>query len=342
MRSVLAGRTIVGMGAHESSPPPGGLSRRRLLAGLGAATGAAGLLGQLPGGAVVAGSVRPSTGPSPSAWPLAFDLPSPDLTYVGVDAAAFHVHAGMVADRYSDDDSGTGHANPPGVIAAPVHLPSGAVVRSISVAYVGNGHRMQLWRRRMTAASTLDTPGPTAVFDEVLPDQGAGSSAETFTTEHEVAADSSYTLRSPVAAGQSVLGVTIGYEPPPIDTAGSGGGLAIVPIDPPTRPLDTRQPGPQQGKLQADEERVVELGLPPGAEGAVINLTITGTETDFGYVSVYRAGIPWPGNSSINWSSPELTAANGVITAVDDQGRIAIRGGEAATHVVIDLVGALV
>ncbi|MEX2626651.1 MAG: hypothetical protein WD225_07185, partial [Ilumatobacteraceae bacterium] len=91
-----------------------------------------------------------------------------------------------------------------------------------------------------------------------------------------------------------------------------------------------------------EEERVVELGLPDGASGAVVNVTITGTESSFGYVSVYRAGIDWPGNSTINWSSPELTAANSAITSVDDQGRIVIRGGEAATHVVIDLVGALV
>ncbi|MEX2627536.1 MAG: hypothetical protein WD225_11685, partial [Ilumatobacteraceae bacterium] len=168
---------------------------------------------------------------------------------------------------------------------------------------------------------------------------GSDPRAETVDVAAAVPDAVACSLRSACPAGTSVFGAVVGYELP---LSKGATGLAIVPIDPPTRPLDTRQPGPQTGKLQASEERVIDLGLPAGAEGAIINLTITGTETDFGYVSVYRAGIAWPGNSSINWSSPELTTANGVITAVDDQGRITIRGGEAATHVVIDLVGALV
>jgi hypothetical protein len=43
-------------------------------------------------------------------------------------------------------------------------------------------------------------------------------------------------------------GRTGGYQP-----AATSAGLGIVTIDPSTRPLDTRQPGPQQGKLQSGE-----------------------------------------------------------------------------------------
>lgn len=90
-------------------------------------------------------------------------------------------------------------------------------------------------------------------------------------------------------------------------------------------------------------EGTVSAGRPRSSTGVrsqrVRNLTITNTESSFGFVSVYRAGIDWPGNSSINWSSPGLTAANAVISAVDDQGRIDLRAGEAATHAIVDVVG---
>ncbi len=326
-------RTIVGMTEHVPSPS-GGLSRRQLIAGLGAATGAAGLLAGLPGGAVVAGSVTPALAGRTARLPQVLQPPSADLSYIGIDSFGFST---PLNDRYSDDTSGTGALMPPDRLTAPLSLPAGSVVKQINVAYIGTPG-VQLWRRRLATPQEGGPNPPAAVFSETAPDQGGGPRAHTFDTDVTIAADSTYSLRMPIDVGESIFGVTIGYEAP----ASATGALGLVPIDPPTRPLDTRQPGPQTGKLQAGEERIVELGLPDGAAGAVINLTITGTETDFGFVSVYRAGIPWPGNSSINWSSPELTAANGVITAVDDQGRITIRGGEAATHVVIDLVGALV
>lgn len=280
---------------------------------------------------MVAGPTAPALGGAPASFPLAFMPPSPDLTYIGIDATAFDGFDAAANARYVNDESGAG-ANVDGVIAAPLVLPSGSVVRSVSVAYVGSGHRIQLWRRRMTEASTLDTAGPMMVLDEMLPDQGAGSHAETFTTSYTVAADSTYSLRSPVTAGQSILGVTVGYTP---RTQG------FVPIDPPERPFDTRRAA-QGPKLQAEEPRTVDLELPAGAKGAVLNLTITETESSFGFVSVYRAGIDWPENSSINWSSPGLSAANTVITAVDDQGRVAVRAGEAPTHAIIDVIGYLI
>jgi hypothetical protein len=321
---------------NDAHPSPGaGISRRHLIAGLGAASGAAGLLASLPGGSVVAGPVAPALAGGPGGLPQVLVPPSSDLSYIGIDSFGFSTPGN---DRYSDDTSGTGALMPPDVIVAPLSLPAGSVVRQLNVAYIGTPG-VQLWRRRLATPQDLSpTNPPAAVFDQPAPDQGGGPRAHSFDTDITIAADSTYSLRMPVEAGESIFGVTIGYEAPSPAT----GALGIVPIDPPTRPLDTRQPGPQQGKLAAGEERVVQLGLPDGAAGAIINLTITQTETTFGYVSVYRAGIAWPGNSSINWSSPELTAANGVITAVDDQGRITIRGGEAATHVVIDLVGALI
>jgi hypothetical protein len=54
------------------------------------------------------------------------------------------------------------------------------------------------------------------------------------------------------------------------------------------------------------------------------------------------AGVAWPNNSSINWGASNQTIANGVITAVDGNGNIKIRGGGNPTHVIIDRIGFMV
>jgi hypothetical protein len=70
----------------------------------------------------------------------------------------------------------------------------------------------------------------------------------------------------------------------------------------------------------------------------VINLTVTGTEAA-GFVAVFAADVPYPGNSNINWSASGQNIANGVITATDRSGNVKIRGGVNATDVVIDVQG---
>ena len=69
-------------------------------------------------------------------------------------------------------------------------------------------------------------------------------------------------------------------------------------------------------------------------------VTIADTEGPSGYVAVFPAGVAWPGNSSINWSSPGSIAANTVITATTN-GQIKVRGGENPTHIIIDVLGSL-
>lgn len=319
---------------HQSSPTDGGISRRHLIAGLGAASGAAGLLAAFPGGSVSAGPVAAGVGTASVSVPEVLAPLIADLTYVQIDAYAFF-NANTSAphpSRIVDNLTGANPVPTPGTLVTPLPVPSGGRMRQINLSYLGTP-TVQVWRRPLA-----DPRDEESLVNETLPAHtGSDPRAESIAVDLPVDDAVAYTLRVACPAGTSVFGATIGYE-----STADEGVLGILPIDPPTRPLDTRQPGPLTGKLAAGEERVVELGLPAGAAGAVINLTITGTESNFGYVSVYRAGIAWPGNSSINWSSPELTAANGVITAVDDQGRITIRGGEAATHVVIDVVGALV
>jgi hypothetical protein len=94
------------------------------------------------------------------------------------------------------------------------------------------------------------------------------------------------------------------------------------------------------GKLAAGEERVIDVGVPAGARAAVLNLTVTETEAA-GFVAVFAANVPWPGNSSVNWSTTGETVANAVITPVGPDGKIKVFGGVNKTHIVIDSQGYL-
>lgn len=284
---------------------------------------------------MVAGPAIPSLGVRPTGFAEVLDPPVAGLTYAQIDAYAFF-NAETVAPngRLVDNLTGANPLPPPGTLVTPLPVPSSAAMRQINLSYLGTP-TVQIWRRPLA-----DPRNEESLVNETLPmHTGSDPRAESIDVDLPVEPGVAYSLRVACPIGTSVFAASIGYEPP---TALPDGSLSFLPLDPPTRPLDTRQPGYTLGKLAAEEVRVLDLGLPASARAAVINLTITGTESSFGYVSVYAAGIPWPGNSSINWSSPELTAANSVITAVDDQGRIAIRGGEASTHVIVDVLGAFV
>ena len=128
-----------------------------------------------------------------------------------------------------------------------------------------------------------------------------------------IEADNTYSLRINVAPGDSIYGVTVGYQPP------TQGFVPFSGANP--RVYDSRP----IGKLADGEERLVPLGL-AGERGAVVNLTLTRTTGEPGYVAVFAGGIPWPGNSSQNWYAAGANVANCVVTVVDAQGRITIRG----------------
>lgn len=313
---------------ENSSPVPSSLSRRQLIAGLGAASGAAGLLAAIPGGTIVAGPAEPALGPGPSQFPQVLAPVVPALTYAQLDAYAFFNENTGAPGQGRNIEILSGVTSTSGDnLVAPLPIPTGSRIRQLNVSYFGRPTAF-IYRRPLA-----DPRGDqVAYIGSTLPEHvGMDPRAESVALDVPLLANVAYTLRFGSVDPFSIFAATVGYLPP---TQG------FVPVDPPTRPLDTRQAG-QGPKLAPGAPRTVDLGLPAGARGAVLNLTITNTESSFGFVSVYRAGIDWPGNSSINWSSAGLTAANAVITAVDGQGRIAVRAGEAATDAVIDVVGYL-
>ena len=294
----------------------GGVSRRNLVAGLGVVAGASALFGSLPGVAV--GAVAPSAAPRPEALGGAVA----GLTYLGLDGHAFVPATG---GKYCDDTSGAGAFNSPATLAAPLLVPTGSVIRQINIAYQG-APVIKIVKRPLTGPQTVTTHLGTALT------AGGGPKTQTIDVSPAITieAGATYSLRFEVIAGESIYGVTLGYQAP---------GQTFIPFVGVPRILDTRVGnGP---KLGINEERTINLGF-PGARSAVLNVTVTQTEGTSGWISVNAADIVYPGNSSVNWVGAGLDVANGVITAVDSASQIKIRGGGNRCHVIIDRIGWLI
>jgi hypothetical protein len=104
----------------------------------------------------------------------------------------------------------------------------------------------------------------------------------------------------------------------------------------PLKALETRTISLQTGKALGLPN--AELAVPPGATGAIVNITVTET-VNGGYVKLYSAAIGEPATSTINWSDNGQNLAVNTSVAVDGSGRVKITGGVNDTQVVIDIVG---
>lgn len=303
-----------------------GVSRRRVLLGLGAAAGAAAAVTAIPSRVSAAPSGLPAWSP---AVPQAVGAPLSGLTYLGIDAEQFFP-SGDPSSRLYEHSTGTKLVSS-GTLHAALPLPAGSVLYQVNTGYQGTPV-LTIYKR--TLQQPPNSTGPEQVFLQTVEPSPGGPFSSTINLPNPIVIDreSTYTLSYFVSAGQAVFGATVGYLPPTQSFVPFSGG------DP--RVLDTRQPGPLGGKLAPGQERIVPLGF-AGARSAVINLTITETVSS-GFVAVFSAGISWPGNSSINWTTTGQNVANGVITAVDGNGAIKIRGGASPTHVVIDRIGFMI
>jgi hypothetical protein len=297
------------------------LTRRGLLAGMGAAAGAAAL----------ATSVGPATArPIPAAGGgsgLAADADAltPGLTYRMVDGVAFTPRDFDNAWPRGVQTQGV-ELSFGGTLVTSLDVPVGAVLKEVTLFYVsptGSNVQSASVMRKTSAGAYEDLVPPASL------NQGPSLQAFTFQLTEPAKGNATYTVFvSTFDQTQLVGGVRYGYLSP---------AQAFTPISPIARVLDTRTAG---GKLAPGEERTVSLGVPGNASAAVFNITVTETEAG-GYVAVFPAGIAWPGNSTINWSAAGQNLANGVISAVDATGRVTVRGGVNKTHVVIDVQGYL-
>jgi hypothetical protein len=301
------------------------ISRRSILAGLGAAAGAGAFATGF--GATANAATRNTGGLLRGITTSALPALTPGLGYVLLDGLAFIPDDPSTHARTSN--TGSGYTTLAGFrLDAPLVVPVGSQLKEISVAYLApapaSAPALLIFRQPlgglMQSVGTVNLP------------ESPTQSVVTAQLNETVDGTSTYNLQffvgftNPTAF---IYAVRVGYLPPP---------QVFVPVSPSKRVLDTRLTG---GKLNPNEERIITLdGVPSFAHGAVINLTVTETE-GAGFVAVFPAGSAWPGNSSVNWSGPDENVANAVLTATDATGRITIRGGVNRTQVVIDVVGYL-
>jgi hypothetical protein len=79
--------------------------------------------------------------------------------------------------------------------------------------------------------------------------------------------------------------------------------------------------------------------VPLGTTGIAVNVTVTSTSAA-GWVSVFRAGIAWPGTSTINWAAPNTTIANSTVVALSSLYQFTLKVSPgSSTHVIVDALG---
>jgi hypothetical protein len=85
---------------------------------------------------------------------------------------------------------------------------------------------------------------------------------------------------------------------------------------------------------------VMLAAIPAGASAALVNITLTGTVGNFGFIQAYSAALASPPSTSVmNWSTPDDNVANEMTVKVDATSQISVSVGVNSTHVIADVVG---
>lgn len=130
-------------------------------------------------------------------------------------------------------------------------------------------------------------------------------------------------------------------------TASTTGDLQL--LNEPLRAYDSRSTGATV--LAGNTTRTISLAsglnaanqsviaVPPGATGALIRVTATGTVGQ-GFLKVYSNALTTaPQTSNVNWYEPGAITGADLTVAVDTEGRIKISSGGNDTDVVVDVFG---
>lgn len=124
-----------------------------------------------------------------------------------------------------------------------------------------------------------------------------------------------------------------------------GGQAAVFTAIEPVRVYDSREEG-AGGPISAGAPRSVDItgggavALPDDATAVAYNITVTG-QTASGYATVTPGNVvDEPTSSTINWTAPVQTLANGYTVGLDSSGEVKIFvGGTGSTQAIIDVVG---
>ncbi len=126
-----------------------------------------------------------------------------------------------------------------------------------------------------------------------------------------------------------------------------GGALTL--LAKPARVYDSRVSGGPMGSGQTRTISVASaipstgggLAVPAGAAGIAFNLTITRT-VGKGWLAVIPHGAPFAGTSSINWTAPGQTVANGGLVGLGGDRQVDVRCASnlgCSTDIIIDVTG---
>ena len=126
----------------------------------------------------------------------------------------------------------------------------------------------------------------------------------------------------------------------------TAGAFHLLPA--PVRCYDSRDGLPPlggvKGPLLSGQTRDIDLsvggGVPAGAIGALLNITVTQTSTS-GFLRAYKKGVAQPLSSALNWDHAGTNLANNATVACDSARRITIAcfGAGASTHLVVGVTG---
>ncbi len=340
-----------------------GITRRRLF-GAGAGAGAAAALGvALPGRAEAAAEPQlPPDGlgglPAGAAAARPMALPAALVgtaiaTVTKFDFVATSLGSGSTL-QIDEVSGGVFNSTLGGALLAPLDLPPMSRLRQVDVYGFRNG--IQNWYlRKVDVTGLVSTVASNAVT-------ASGALQVTFDRldEQVVPGQRYYVEVTPSSPASTALGAVYQYV-----TAGTAlvlfGDPSVAP-DPlrpsgPVRVYDSRK-DVQRGKIAIGENRLIsvaqELGapdgagrnnvVPVGARAISYNLTITETETSYGFLTVIPGGQTNFGNSSINWDKPNTTIANGLIVGLNSRREVVVRcdgfpATPVRTHFVIDVTG---
>ena len=126
---------------------------------------------------------------------------------------------------------------------------------------------------------------------------------------------------------------------PGADIGAFEGGEPLVHTVAPQRILDTRQPSPVA--LGAGGERVVQVagaaGVPEGATGVVVNLTVV-DPTSATHLTAWPRGGVRPGVSNLN-APAGATVAGSSVVLLSPSGSFSLRNSAGSAHVLVDVMG---
>ena len=325
------------------------LTRRNVLAGIGAATLAGGMATVVPhtvGAESGESGFDGSPAPQPQQAPMLAALTA-GLSYVTIDAAAFHPLASG-SGRQLNQFTGTSVVTGTGGLAAALSLPFGATLREVTLGYSApvSGPVFGVWRKPITAPYQILTDGPAG---RLLP-TGAGIQTATISVNEPIDGASSYMVLVNVVTSTTgfVHGALAGYVPAPQGSTG------FVPVNP-VRAFDSRQGGyANKGPLAPNTSRVISVKdahdaggnvsaadvVPIGAKAIACNLTAANT-TAANYLALTPGDAASFTASAINWVDPGDSIANGLIVPIDAERQVKVWAGDQAgsTDFILDVTG---